>query len=350
MRRLALLAALLAIPAARPVTAEPIATVGNAAVDREQLVEVLLEAEGLNVLMNLLVMELAEQKAIDAGYRVTDAELQQERRKTLSLMFENGEALSDEDREELLRQYLQRENASAAEFDIVLKTNAYLRAVARPLVREEITEEILETFFNVQYGEKVRVRHIALTNLEEVRDAQRRLREGQSFEAVARDMSINPRSGAEGGMMRPFTRQTIGMPDAFKQVAFELEVGQVSDPVQAENAFHLIKLEERIPPRLVKFEDVKEALREQLADEYVQNQIVLLRRQLAAEVVKTAEVHHPVLAEQLKREREALEAKPLDREALEERFRAARPEQATTAPSTQPTTLPATVPTTQPTP
>ncbi|MEM8873346.1 MAG: peptidyl-prolyl cis-trans isomerase [Planctomycetota bacterium] len=331
---IALAAATAVVPT--PVTAEPIATIGKASVDRDAFVETLIEANGLNLLMNMMVMRMAEQQAIDAGTRVTEEEIAAERRQTLTLMFEQGDELTDEQRESLLAQFLERENASVAEFDIVLRTNAYLRAVARPALRDQITDEILLRAFNVQYGEKIAVRHIALPNLDEVRKAQARLDEGEDFAEVASDLSVNPRTAALGGEMPPFTRQSLGLPDAFKTVAFDLQIGEVSEPVQADDAFHLIKLERRIEPQLVKFEDVKDALREQIADGYLQTQIVSMRRKLAERAIAEARIAHPYLAEQLEAQRAALTPQPLDRADLEERFDAQRPEQPSTQPSTQP--------------
>ena len=48
------------------------------------------------------------------------------------------------------------------------------------------------------------------------------------------------------------------VPQVFKDTAFALKNGEVSDPVQADNAYHIIKVENRIAPKVVKFEDVKE--------------------------------------------------------------------------------------------
>ncbi|MEM6315832.1 MAG: peptidyl-prolyl cis-trans isomerase, partial [Planctomycetota bacterium] len=162
--------------------------------------------------------------------------------------------------------------------------------------------------------------------------------------AVAESLSVNKRTAALGGEMPPFTRQTLGMPDAFKAVAFELEVGEVSDPVQADDAYHLIKLERRIPPKIVKFEDVKDALHDQIADGYVQTQIVSMRRKLAEQAVREARITHPYLADQLEAQRAALEPRPIDRAELEQRFDDQRPEQPTTQPSTKPSTKPSTQP------
>ena len=59
------------------------------------------------------------------------------------------------------------------------------------------------------------------------------------------------------------------MPEV-EDVLEALQPGEVSDPVQAEGAYHLIKLEKRIAPKAVKFEDVKESIRKDLTERVVQ--------------------------------------------------------------------------------
>ena len=76
---------------------------------------------------------------------------------------------------------------------------------------------------------------------------------------------------------RPGDRAAIWAPNMWEWVAIAIGIqraagvivplntrlkgGEVSDIVNADNAFHLIKVENRIAPKVVKFEDVRESLR-----------------------------------------------------------------------------------------
>ena len=53
--------------------------------------------------------------------------------------------------------------------------------------------------------------------------------------------------------------------------------------MQADASYHLIRLEERIAPKAVKFEDVKDSLREDLEQKLVDVRVQQLRGQIGQE-------------------------------------------------------------------
>ena len=75
----------------------------------------------------------------------------------------------------------------------------------------------------------------------------------------------------------------------FSEAAYALEVGEVSEPVQTEFGWHVIKLEDRRTGGAQPFEDVKEAIRMVLLRQSVQDKLVELRQ--TADI----EVHDPDL-------------------------------------------------------
>lgn len=305
-----------------------------------QIQPTLIEGYGLNVLLNIVQLDLAKQEAARAKVTASEEDFQRERDLTLSRLFPDAEKA---DYEQLFDQFLQQQRVTRAEFDLVLHTNAYLRKVAEPMVKDKITEEALQEAFRQLYGETVQVRHIQLTNLQEVLEAKRRLAGGEPFEKVAVEMSRNARTAGLGGELPPFSRQAGGYPQAFKDTAFALKEGEVSDAVQAEGAYHLIKLERRIAPKAVKFEDVKESLREELLERFVQATIKQLRTQLSQDAVRGLIVEHPVLKEQYEARVHQRDQQIRDRDQIKEQFERERQRildrAATQQAATQPTTL-----------
>ena len=292
-----------------------VARMGGMSITRSQVVRPLLEGYGLNVLINIATLESAEMEADKLKLAVTSADIAAEKEQTLAKLF--GDA-KKEDYPQLLDQFLQQKRISQPEFDIWLQTNAYLRKIAEPTAKAAINEAMLLKAFNSEYGETVQIRHIQCANLQEIAEAKRRLAAGESFEKVAKEMSRNTRTAPLGGLMPPFSR-SADYPQVFKDVAFSLSPGEVSDTVEAGGIYHLIKLEKKMEPKAVKFADVKESIRTDLTERAVQLQINNLRQQLVDRIAQTMTVDDPELARQfaakkaqadnaVKGEKEALDA------------------------------------------
>jgi parvulin-like peptidyl-prolyl isomerase len=336
---------------AAPASADAVvARVDNGVITMGQLAAPLVEGYGLNVLLNLVQLEMARQTAANAGVTVSEEDVAAERDLTLAQMVPDA---AKEDYDQLLEQFLTQERISRPEFDLVLRTNAHLRKVARTKLKGEITDEQLHEAFGVLYGEKVQVRHIQASNLQEVQEARRRVEAGEPFEKVARELSRNERTKALGGELPAFSQATVGYPQAFKDAAFALKPGELSDAVQAEGAYHLLKLEQRIPPKAVKFEDVKEIIRTKLEDNAVQATMKALRQQLGRQALQEMKIENPVLREQFEAKRDQRQAEVKGRDEVrqqlarerEERERQRQQEQAQSA-----TTDAASDATTQPAP
>ncbi len=86
----------------------------------------------------------------------------------------------------------------------------------------------------------IRARHILVDHDYEVKDLLKKIDEGAAFEDLARDYSKCP-SSSEGGDLGHFSRGQMVKP--FEDAAFGLEVGEISDPVQTQFGYHLIKRE-----------------------------------------------------------------------------------------------------------
>lgn len=326
----------LAQPAGGP--GKVVARYDKATVDRERLVEFLIQTRGLDALLNLMQLELAKAIAAEEGVTVTQEMIDAEARRTLDRAFAEVTSVTEKEYPDLLEQLLARQQLSRAEFDVVMETNAYLRAITAPRIAKQIGDDVLRQAFNIRFGEQVRVQHIAAGNMAEVAEARKRLAAGEDFSRVARDLSREPTTGQVGGELPPFSMQSQALPEIFKQTAFALEEGEISDPVETGGFYHLIKLIERIEPKAVKFENVKQDLREQLVQEQAQAAMLLVRQQISNALAGgKLEIADPTLAEQLQTRLQAAQPQPTDAAELKEQMEEQRPG---LAPATQPTTRP----------
>jgi hypothetical protein len=89
-----------------------------------------------------------------------------------------------------------------------------------------------------EFNLEVRVSHILATNLEDAEKA-RELLKTRPFSRVAREMSADRHTGA-GGDLGYLSKGN--MPAEFEKVVFGMRVGQVSDIIESEFGYHILKL------------------------------------------------------------------------------------------------------------
>lgn len=86
---------------------------------------------------------------------------------------------------------------------------------------------------------QVRASHILVKTRPEAVRIKKEIEDGNiTFEDAARQYSLCP-SGQNGGDLGYFTRKQ--MVQSFSDVAFDLKVGQISDPVGTKFGWHIIK-------------------------------------------------------------------------------------------------------------
>jgi len=85
----------------------------------------------------------------------------------------------------------------------------------------------------------VKASHILVDTKAEADSLKAKIDNGASFEGLAKKYSKCP-SGQEGGNLGYFERGQ--MVKSFEDAAFSLPVGKVSDPVQTQFGWHLIKV------------------------------------------------------------------------------------------------------------
>ena len=86
---------------------------------------------------------------------------------------------------------------------------------------------------------EVRASHILVETREEAEKLREEIMGGKEFEDVAALTSLCP-SGANGGDLGYFGRGMMVKP--FEDACFSMKVGEVSDPIQTQFGWHLIKL------------------------------------------------------------------------------------------------------------
>jgi peptidyl-prolyl cis-trans isomerase C len=138
---------------------------------------------------------------------------------------------------------------------------SFLEKAGKDAVSDAEVQKVFdETVKDMKPEEEVRARHILVETEDEAKKAAARIAAGEDFGAVAKEISKDPGSGAEGGDLGYFSKGQM-VPE-FAEAAEKLEVGKVSAPVKSQYGWHIIKVEDKRTKPLPKLEDVKGQIEE----------------------------------------------------------------------------------------
>ncbi len=154
-------------------------------------------------------------------------------------------------------------------------------------VREAVSEAQAKSAYQEQIAKltpeaEVHARHILVKTEEEAKDLVKQLKAGADFNELAKKSSDGP-SAQTGGDLGYFSRGQMVKP--FEDVAFALKPGQISDPVQTEFGWHVIKVEEKRDRPLPSFDEVKDQLMASLIQNQLKTVVQGLRSSAKIEVV-----------------------------------------------------------------
>ena len=86
---------------------------------------------------------------------------------------------------------------------------------------------------------KIKCSHILVKKQSEALAILDRLKKGESFKELAKQLSLDRPSGKRGGDLGFFRKGAMVKP--FEDSAFSLQKGELSEPVKTEFGYHIIK-------------------------------------------------------------------------------------------------------------
>ncbi|HHS50496.1 MAG TPA: peptidyl-prolyl cis-trans isomerase [candidate division Zixibacteria bacterium] len=102
----------------------------------------------------------------------------------------------------------------------------------------EVSDQMIEDLYEKRRTE-FHAAHILVSDEALANELASKARAGEDFAQLAQEHSLDPGSGAQGGDLGWFTAGRMVKP--FEDAVFELADGQISDPVQTQYGFHVIK-------------------------------------------------------------------------------------------------------------
>ena len=153
------------------------------------------------------------------------------------------------------------------------------RVLSEVVVNEEDAKKYYEENSEMfKEKESVSAKHILVDNQELAEKIMNEINSGEiTFEDAAIKYSSCP-SNEQGGNLGTFNRGMM-VPE-FEDAAFTLEIAKVSEPVQTQFGYHLIKVEERTNASTVEFDKVKDQILARLNQEAQENKFTQVSKNL----------------------------------------------------------------------
>ena len=220
-----------------------------------------------NIVAQLVTERVLIQKAKEAGIAADEA-LVNER-------FEQAKTQRPDLSEDMLKGLLEKDNMiqQLLEAEVISKIT--------------VTDEEAQAYYDeqkeqFQEAEQVQASHILIQVAQDASDEEKQVarqkiddvlalaKEGKDFAELAKEYSEGP-SKDQGGDLGFFPRGA--MVPAFEEVAFALNEGEISDVVETQFGYHIIKMMAKKDAREVPFEEVKEQLKQGLQQQKTGNEV-----------------------------------------------------------------------------
>ncbi|TWT03365.1 foldase [Planococcus sp. CPCC 101016] len=213
-------------------------------VTKDELYQEMKTSIGEQALQILMI-----EKVLTENYEVTDEEVNAE--------YESNK----EELGESFDQFLAQNNQTEESYKKVIRLNLLQEKALTEDV--EVTDEEIQAHYDRQ-GTELNARHILVADEETANSIKKELDEGGDFAALAEENSTDTGSAANGGNLDWFGPGAM-VPE-FEEVAYGLEVDEISEPVASEFGFHIIQvLEKREVEDQPALEDQKEEIRSEIA-------------------------------------------------------------------------------------
>ncbi|WDV45554.1 peptidylprolyl isomerase [Clostridiaceae bacterium M8S5] len=220
-------------------------------------------------LEELIMQDVLKQMAKEHNVEASDKEIEEEFKKQIS---------TDEQKANF-KKYLENMKITEKFFKQVL--------IKRGIIANKYVDEVIKVddkkakeYYEQRKAlfDQVRASHILVKTEEEAKAIKKQLDEGAKFEELAKEKSLCP-SKENGGDLGFKTYN--GWVKEFSQKAFELEVGQISEPVKTNYGYHIIK----VTDKKFGFEKNKDQVIRAMKQEEYQKQMQEFRSKAKVEIL-----------------------------------------------------------------
>lgn len=211
-----------------------------------------------NIVEGLIEQELIVGEAQKRGIKVTDKEVE-ERINGIKRMFPD---------EQKFQEALVKENIKLDELRNNIKVQGLVRKLSDQIAGDvKVSAQEIQEYYNknpaqFEVPEQIQASHILVKDEAQAKDILSQLQKGADFSELAKKFSIDPSNKDKGGDLGLVRRGQ--MAPEFEKALFELQPGQLSNPVKTSFGYHIIKARERKAPSKKTFEEAKSDIEQSL--------------------------------------------------------------------------------------
>lgn len=157
-------------------------------------------------------------------------------------------------------------------------TDKVLSKNVRPKLTDAAAKKYYENFRKNYSTDKVSVQHILLSDEKTAMEVLKQAKaSGADFQALAEKNSKDPSAKNNRGDIGIITRDAPFV-EAFKEAAFSAKPGQIVGPVKTQFGYHLIKVTDKKPGKVMGYEEVEMRVKADVQRELVQNYVTQLKK------------------------------------------------------------------------
>lgn len=201
------------------------------------------------IIETLIIEELQLQMADRAGVRISDSELND----AIARIAQNNNMGIEE-----FMSFMAERGSSYEDFREKVRQEMIIQRVQRGRVASEIniTEQEFEAYLQTddslnELEPELMIQQILVKNLGDADRAINRIKNGEDFSSIAKEISISS-NAALGGMMQ--WRKIADMPELFVDAVSLLGIGDYSKPLESGAGYHILKLIDKRGP-FVEYQD-----------------------------------------------------------------------------------------------
>lgn len=244
-------------------TDKTVASVGGEKIKEAELQDTLVKNYGAETVDQLITDKIVELEADKEGIKITDKEIQKEI-DTLAESYGGEDALKEQ---------LEASGSSLASLKQDIVVYLHTKKLVEP--RITVTDDEISAYFEENKDtfaqeEQVEASHILVEDKKTAEKVEKELAAGGDFAELATKYSTDAGTKEKGGSLGYFGKGN--MVKEFEDVAFNMDVNKVSDPVKTEYGYHIIKVTGKKEAKKANLEDSKSEIKEALLNNKLQEE------------------------------------------------------------------------------